>query len=442
MDDSKRLLEAANRLAEPRLRLIKKRIENGTATLADSAEYSHIMSEILGSELSAEVLGLADREGTATALLRESYRRTNERAAEIQKAADRKRGVGLGAVSAEFPAERVQKFAHSLLDPTVPDETIRRRARAGTENISMSFHDDFIKANAEYRDKAGVKCYIERTGSNCCPWCSEVAGKYEMKDQPEGIFRRHDNCDCVIVYDGKVLRGQVGENGRRNRTWTEDKSRAARIEYAERAPKPMRNTPEQAAELETAILEREKSSRENLPTTINKEYIMSAEYKNKFYGITSDRKTDELICKKSRDMLLHRNNTYYEDMYLFDINDGVVGTQTHSKLTQEVTYNASLNSAIKKYPEYSLISLHNHPESKPPSGDDLASNGKHKYKLGLICCHNGDVYIYQAGDKPFTANLFDATVDKYKKRGYNEYNAYIEALEQFKIDYGIRWEKR
>lgn len=252
MTEAERLLEAVMKKSEPRLRAIRKRIENGTATFADTAEYSRILSELLGRELSAEVLGLDDREGTAEALLRESYNDTNEVCAQVQTALDEKNGLHLAPQKAPFPAERVAQFAHSLVDPTVPDEKIQRRAKSGTENISMSFHDDFIEQNAEFRERAGLKCYVTRTSSgSCCPWCTAVAGKYLMSEQPEGLFRRHDNCDCVIVYDGQVLRGQKGENGRRNKKWVENK--AARIEFAESVPKPVVNSPEQAKELEKQL---------------------------------------------------------------------------------------------------------------------------------------------------------------------------------------------
>ena len=252
MTDAERLLEAVEKKSEPHLRAIRKRIEDGTATFADTAEYSRIVSELLGRELSEEVLGLTDREGTAEALLCESYNDTNEVCAQVQTALDEKKGLHLAPQKAPFPAERVAQFAHSLVDPTVPDDKIQRRAKSGTENISMSFHDDFIEQNAEFRERAGLKCYVTRTSSgNCCPWCTAVAGKYLMSEQPEGLFRRHDNCDCVIVYDGQVLRGQKGENGRRNKKWVEDK--AARIEFTESVPKPVVNSPEQAKELEKQL---------------------------------------------------------------------------------------------------------------------------------------------------------------------------------------------
>ena len=60
-----------------------------------------------------------------------------------------------------------------------------------------------------------------RIGTKCCDWCTEVAGKYRFGEQPDGIFRRHDNCDCTIIYDGQVLRGKQNADGSRYKTWEE-----------------------------------------------------------------------------------------------------------------------------------------------------------------------------------------------------------------------------
>lgn len=191
--------------------------------------------------------------------------------------------------------------------------------------------------------------------------------------------------------------------------------------------------------------ESEKRSKVGNPNSVNFNVVNSSEYRMKFNGISGNTKIDDLICQKSRDILKHRNNTYFEDMYLIDSVSGkVVGVQTHSSIPQEVVYNDSLKSALKKYPSRTLISLHNHPESKPPSGSDLYSCGMRKYQKGVICCHSGDVFVYQTGNKPFTANLFDKTVDKYRRMPYNmvERDAYIYALKQFERDYGIKWEVR
>lgn len=76
-------------------------------------------------------------------------------------------------------------------------------------NIMMSFVDDFMKENAEVRHTAGLKAKVIRTMNKpCCPWCAEVAGTYEYPNVPKDVYRRHDNCDCTVVY--------VSEKGRQD----------------------------------------------------------------------------------------------------------------------------------------------------------------------------------------------------------------------------------
>lgn len=109
----------------------------------------------------------------------------------------------------------------------------------------MSFHDDFVKEQADFRSRAGLKCYITRTtDGNCCPWCTKYAGRYEYGEEPESIFRRHDNCDCTVIYGSQVLRGAVNEKGRRTKTWEEVDPKKVRT------AEPVRLTQEQAAEIE------------------------------------------------------------------------------------------------------------------------------------------------------------------------------------------------
>ena len=230
--------------ADPALRAIVKRVQNGTATFKDTAEYAKVLSHILGRELSAAVLNLSDRESIVSKLLRDCYDDINSVCAEVQKTNDEAMGLHLKPQKANYPAERVQQFSHSLIDPTVKDSVIKRRARAGSETITKSFHDNFIKKNAQFRTDVGLKCYIIRIGTKCCDWCTEVAGKYEMGDQPDGIFRRHDNCDCTIIYDRQVLRGKYNTDGvTRGKTWTERGEVPAEYE-------PTSFTQEQAKELE------------------------------------------------------------------------------------------------------------------------------------------------------------------------------------------------
>lgn len=252
MADYKQLRAAIDKKlsTDPEFRTIVKRINSGRATLIDTERYAQITARAVSKELSGEILDLADREEITAQVLRDSYDNINEVCTRVQKAMDEKAGIHIRPQQADFPGERVEQFAHSLVDPTVEDVVIKRRARAGSDTITKSFHDDFIKKNVTFRNDAGLTCYIIRQGSNCCKWCSDVAGKYKFGTQPEGIFRRHDNCDCTIIYDGQVLRGQLNLDGvTRNTTWQQIGDVPAEYE-------PTSFTQEQAKELERQNLQR------------------------------------------------------------------------------------------------------------------------------------------------------------------------------------------
>jgi hypothetical protein len=244
---------------ESRLRGLKKKIAANKAGFTDTAEYTQIMARQLGEIISEKISEVTDPSGKEMifkALLRDQYENINSILRQVQLSIDEDLGIHLNPIKPDFPTDRVNKAAHSLEDPTVSLETIKRRGRSTAENITNSFHDDFIEANAKFRSKAGLECFVERqTDGSCCKWCTAVAGRYLMSEQPEGFFRRHDNCECVIIYDGKVLRGAVGANGRRGKKWVDNAERAERIKYAENQ-KPVKRTKEQAKSLEKHLLDK------------------------------------------------------------------------------------------------------------------------------------------------------------------------------------------
>lgn len=190
--------------------------------------------------------------------------------------------------------------------------------------------------------------------------------------------------------------------------------------------------------------EYEKSSRKDLPNSVDWEKVNSQEYRDKFRGITDSVETDNLLCEKARDMLKHRNNTDYEDMHIINLeNKKVVASQTHAKDKRTPGRNKEIDTAYKKYGEGALVSIHNHPSSLLPSDGDFNSQfANNALKKGIVVSHNGDIYVYKKGNKPILELEYKLKVAKYKKRGYNEYEAQLKALEEYKASHGIKFEKR
>lgn len=241
MTDIKDLIEART-ATDPRLKAVLKKIKAGTATFKDTAYYSEIYSNITGSVFGANVLDLEgiEREEVCMELLRGNYEEINNICAQVQTALDEAAGIHIKPQRAAFPTDRVDQIAHSILDPTVKDSVIKRRANTGVANVSQGFHDSYIKVNASFRNDAGLKVYINReTDGKCCEWCTKIAGRYSYGTEPDDIYRRHDNCGCTVTYENGKQRQDVWSK----RSWTAPEVGAG-------APPPTRFTPEQAAEIQ------------------------------------------------------------------------------------------------------------------------------------------------------------------------------------------------
>ncbi|MDD5947172.1 MAG: hypothetical protein PUC41_05165 [Oscillospiraceae bacterium] len=223
-DRLRKLLEDAA-ASNGRLQAIRKRMEQGKATFADTAEYSELLSDLLGEIFAHHVEQLTkpmEKETICKQLLQEHYESINKTLAKVQQELDAQREIHIRPQQAAFPAERVQKVAHALEDPTVSIDTIRRRANAPVANVAKSFHDDYIKENAKFCADAGLKCWIVRTtDGKCCKWCTQVAGRYEYGTEPEDVYRRHDNCGCMTVYENGRIRQHVWSK----KYWSDEKER-------------------------------------------------------------------------------------------------------------------------------------------------------------------------------------------------------------------------
>lgn len=228
----------------PAVQKLIGKINSGTATLSDTELYAHWAAVQLGVALSDAVcqIDLSDRAAVCKALMLDQYEDINGFVDQVQRELDDRFGIRIAPQRAPFPEERVDQIAHSLQDASKPDDVIRRRARS-TATVTRSFHDDRMRSEARFRSEAGIKCYIVREGTGCCPWCSEMVGRYEYGDEPDDVFRRHDNCTCSVTYECGRQRQDVWSK----REWEAPEADAG-------AGEPVRLTAEQARELEAKHL--------------------------------------------------------------------------------------------------------------------------------------------------------------------------------------------
>lgn len=68
-------------------------------------------------------------------------------------------------------------------------------------NMCHAFYDQYVEANVKFRSRAGMKTLIiRRQLGKCCKWCADLAGIYTPENAPADIYKRHDNCKCMVTY--------------------------------------------------------------------------------------------------------------------------------------------------------------------------------------------------------------------------------------------------
>lgn len=68
-------------------------------------------------------------------------------------------------------------------------------------NVGHSFYDDYVEYTVASRNKMGVKeQIIRRQVARCCKWCSSLVGVYNYGEEPKDVYRRHDNCKCLVTH--------------------------------------------------------------------------------------------------------------------------------------------------------------------------------------------------------------------------------------------------
>lgn len=150
--------------------------------------------------------------------------------------------------------------------------------------------------------------------------------------------------------------------------------------------------------------------------SVDLDMLKSKEYKQKFKGITANSKVDNALYEYSKAILTHRNGTYFEDLCLVDAQSGqLAALEAKNTAENAVDYSSNTELLIKHNP-YRYISIHNQGTNNPPTGSDFASCGFRKYKMGIVVCHNGDIYTYKTGSKPFLSQTFDGMVDSSEAR--------------------------
>lgn len=207
-------------------------------------------------------------------------------------------------------------------------------------------------------------------------------------------------------------------------------------------------TPTKTELTRTNITESESGNIENIRignNKVNLAEIGTEAYSRKFNQITKNSAVNDSIRKYARTMLTHRNGSDGEDLYIISAK---TGKRLFSKVTGKNELGVELStdeiSQIRQFAKREgIIGMHNHPTNVLPTGSDLVVAGGRKYEFGIVATHDGRVFWYKVGEKPFRSEYFNRIVDKYVSQPYNYdiEKAQKETLIEFGKEFGVEWKE-
>lgn len=193
---------------------VQKKLEDKSATYADAYEYAYEVGCMLSDALTKYVTNELLPNGTmyyniAQRLLQKTlgtnYKLVSELAAGVQKVLNRKAGLTLAALKPDIDQNKVDGLIERLSKGDFENDKFVMGSPIA--NFTQSVVDDTIAKNVEFHASAGLQPKIvRRYAGNGCKWCANLAGTYNYPVKQE-IYRRHDNCRCIVEYFPEDGRG-------------------------------------------------------------------------------------------------------------------------------------------------------------------------------------------------------------------------------------------
>ena len=243
-----------------------------------------------------------------------------------------------------------------------------------------------------------------------CPICRSLDGKHfkVSKMMPgENAHPMHPNCHCstAAYMDDKEYREWLDGYSKHGMNFEEWKNRREK--------------------------EESKTKYKYKNTVVDSKLINSPEYRRRIDKISNITNVNRNIWKLSKDMLLHRSGTNFEDLAYIDEKTGKYEINKDYNAESRAKPNKKMDAMLKDAEPYTIIGIHNHPGSSVPSMGDLLACLYRQYKCGVVVCHDGKIYKYFVDEEKFNQVLAHFALDNLERTGYTD-----EVKKQF-VDAGV-----
>ena len=195
-------------------KLIEK-LSDGTATYIDAERYAEKLGGHSGqaawrayryttSAAPDEPLQYELAEELITSRMRSDFDDVIDYASKVQDTLNREAGLTMKPVIPEYSSSRATDLAYKLSVDPGETEQFRDFLKSAIQNAAQSAVDSMQEKNMEAQYDAGLRPTVHRiaSGGKVCAWCMSLNGVYDYyPGMNTDVFRRHQNCNCLVYYD-------------------------------------------------------------------------------------------------------------------------------------------------------------------------------------------------------------------------------------------------
>lgn len=192
------------------IKALQKKMEEGTLTAEDSFVYAKEIGDLRKSVLKEFITEDILPDGRmhyniAQRILGDSvfedYKLISSFSQEAFSQVNKNAGINLKGVSVPYNHEKTDGIINHASDAERYAD-VRDAVEEMVATNAKGYHDEAVRRNADFQYKTGLKPKIIRTiVGKTCKWCRALAGVYDYGSLEDNeVFRRHENCDCLVVY--------------------------------------------------------------------------------------------------------------------------------------------------------------------------------------------------------------------------------------------------
>ncbi len=196
--------------SSPTVADLLKKVKAGTATYAQAQEYAIEVSRLIGLSWEKYISSatLPDgrmyyniASGLIPSVLDDNHDLVADYAAKVQQQLNQQSRIGIRAQVAPINRDRENGLVAHVSNAERYDD-VSGQLRTAMENFSQAVVDSTLRENVDFQGRAGLTPrVIRRAERGACKWCRALVGTYDYPDVPEDVYRRHENCRCLVEYD-------------------------------------------------------------------------------------------------------------------------------------------------------------------------------------------------------------------------------------------------